>query len=111
MKEIMDIGHIKRLVFKKIYRLTLHAEVERDSDQITAREIEEALLSLEAEIIEDYPNDPRGHSCLILGFTKENFPIHIVCGMVESEILVLITVYRPDPDEWIDWKIRKERKP
>lgn len=38
---------------------------------ITLQDMEEALVSEEAEIIEDYPNDPRGHSCLILGFTKE----------------------------------------
>jgi hypothetical protein len=24
-----------------------------------------------------------------------------------SEIAVLITVYRPDPDRWVDWKVRK----
>lgn len=110
----MDIEQIKRLAAQKRYRLSLHAEVERDADQITMEELEEALLSPKAEIIEDYPNDPRGPSCLILGFTKENLPIHIVCGIVEYEeyeMLILITNYRPDPEEWIDWRIRKETKP
>ena len=107
----MDIERVKNLVVRKEYRFTFHAELERDSDQITAREIEESLLSRESKIIEDYPNDPRGPSCLILGFTKEDLPIHSVCGMWEPETLVIITVYRPDPDEWIDWQIRKEKKP
>ncbi len=107
----MDIEQIKNLAVQRKYRLTFHAEVERDADEITGREIEEALLSPETKIIEDYPNDPRGHSCLILGFTKENFPIHIVCGMGEPEVLVIITVYRPDPGEWIDRQIRKEKRP
>lgn len=104
----MDLKHIKNLVIQRKYRLTLHAEIERDAEMITLQEIEEALLSKEAEIIEDYPNDPRGPSCLMLGFTKENSPFHIVCGVGDQETLVIITVYRPDADEWIDWRIRKE---
>ena len=108
------IERIKKLAAQKKYRLTLHAEIERDADQITAEELEEALLSPQGEIIEDYPNDPRGPSCLMLGFTKEKLPLHIVCGIAEydeSEMLILITNYRPDPEEWIDWRIRKEKKP
>lgn len=107
----MDLKEIKSVVGRKEYWLTLHAEVERDADQITLHEIEEALLSSNTKIIEDYPNDPRGHSCLILGFTKEGLPIHVVCGVGEKDTLLIITVYRPDPDEWVDWQIRKERKP
>ena len=106
----MDIEQIKNLIDRKKYWLTLHAEVERDADQVAMHEIEEALLSSKAKIIEDYPNDPRGHSCLILGFTKESLPIHILCGIAETDVLLIITVYRPDPDEWIDWQIRKEKK-
>lgn len=106
----MDLKQIQTLIRQKKYRLTLHTEIERDAEQITTIEIEEALVSPSAKIIEDYPNDPRGHSCLILGFTKRNYPIHIVCGMGDSQTLVIITVYRPDPDEWIDWYIRKEKK-
>lgn len=107
----MDIEQIRSLIARREYRITLHAEIERDADQITVQEIEEALLSSKAKIIEDYPNDPRGSSCLVLGFTKkQNLPIHIVCGMREPNNLVIITVYRPEPDEWIDWQIRKEKK-
>ncbi len=69
--------------------------------------IEEAILSLECKIIEDYPNDPRGPSCLVLGFTAQNLPIHVLCGMREPKVLIIITVYRPDPDKWIDWQIRR----
>lgn len=106
----MDIKQIKNLVTQRKYRLTLHAEVERDAEEITLQEIEEAILSKDAEIIEDYPNDPRGPSCLILGFTRKNFPLHIVCGIASQEILVMVTVYRPDVAEWIDFRIRKETK-
>ena len=94
------------MVEGKKYRLTLYAENERDANRIAVEEIREAFLSGRAEIIEYYPNDPRGESYLILGFTKQNRPIHIVCGIENLEMLVIITVYRPDLNEWIDWKIR-----
>ncbi|MDO8748714.1 MAG: DUF4258 domain-containing protein [Candidatus Omnitrophota bacterium] len=106
----MELKQIKSLIDQKDYRLTLHAEFEREADQITIEEIEEALFSPEAKIIEDYPNDPRGSSCLVLGFTKQKHPIHVVCGTGDSNTLVVITVYRPDSEEWIDWQIRKEKK-
>lgn len=97
---------IQERVRKKDYRVTLHAEKERDADKITKREIEEAILSKKTEIIEDYPDDPRGESCLVLGFTAEGEPIHIVCGV--SSPIIIITMYRPDPELWIEWRKRKK---
>ena len=105
----MVLKSIKKLITQGSYRLSNHAEIERDADQIMVEEIEEALLSPGVKIIEDYPNDPRGHSCLVLGFTNGNLPVHIVCGIGDMDILIVITVYRPDPDEWIGWQIRKEK--
>ena len=103
------ILRVKELVRSRNYRLTLHAEAERDADCISVVEIEEALLHNDAEIVEDYPNDPRGHSFLLLGFTGEGKPTHALCS-IHEETLVVITVYRPDPDLWVDWRVRKEGK-
>ncbi|MBI2852545.1 MAG: DUF4258 domain-containing protein [Chloroflexi bacterium] len=84
-----------------------HAERERESDKITIQEIEEAILSHQTEVIENYPEDARGKSCLILGFTEGGKPLHLVCGLGTEE-LVIITVYRPDPQQWIDWRVRRK---
>jgi hypothetical protein len=100
------ILEIQQKVRAKNYRLTSHAERERETDQITVREIEEALLSERCEVIENYPDDPRGASCLVLGFT-EGLPLHLVCGVSLSDVIVIVTVYRPHPDKWFDWRIRK----
>jgi len=102
------LGFVKSSIRKCNYRLTFHAEEERDADQITKEEIEEDNLGKDTEIIEDYPNDPRGHSCLILGFTKEGRPIHLVCGVSQETVVIIITIYRPDPKEWINWRKRRE---
>jgi hypothetical protein len=95
-------------VRRRRYRLSLHAERERDADCIEVSELEEALLSEHLELIEDYPEDPRGHSRLLLGFTRTATPIHAVCSEHEA-VLVIITVYRPDPKLWQDYRVRKEK--
>jgi hypothetical protein len=102
------IAGIQQKVTNRQYRLTAHAEQEREAESITIREIEQALLSQRCEIVENYPDDPRGASCLVLGFTEQGLPIHTVCGISLPDMLILITVYRPDPALWIDWKIRRE---
>ena len=55
-------------------------------------EIEQALLT--GDILEKYPKDERGESCLIAA-KVENKPIHIVCGKRDSRLLI-VTVYRPN---------------
>jgi hypothetical protein len=102
------VEHLQAKVRQKKYRLTIHAEKEREADQITQREIEESSLSAQCEIIEDYPTDPRGPSCLVLGFTQASLPIHLVCGHLSEEEFIVITIYRPDTEQWIDWRTRKE---
>jgi len=62
-------------------------------------ELEAALVK--GEVIESYPDDPRGESCLILGFVGEK-PVHIVCGRNRAGHLVLITVYIPSMPKWKD---------
>lgn len=51
------------------------------------------------EIIEDYPQDPRGHSCLMLGSGTDGRPIHVVCAP-KMEYLAVITAYVPDRAQW-----------
>ena len=90
-------------------RITLHAEQERDADQITIDEIELAYSSFLSEIIEDYPDDPRGHSALVLAFTESREPLHAVWSIHES-VAILITIYRPNSKLWTNWRKRKGRR-
>jgi hypothetical protein len=60
-------------------------------------------------VIEDYADDARGHSCLMLGFGEDRRPIHVVCAP-KPEFLAIITAYLPDEREWHPgFKIRKKR--
>jgi Domain of unknown function (DUF4258) len=69
----------------------------RPERMITSAEIR-AIVE-KGEIIEDYPEDQRGHSCLILGFGTEGRPIHVVCSP-KNDYLAIITAYLPSADEW-----------
>jgi hypothetical protein len=82
------------------YEISLHADDERISDELTIFQLESALL--DCEVIESYPNDPRGESCLVIGFTFEHIPLHIVCGKNSLGNLILITVYIPKMPKWRD---------
>lgn len=100
---------IKKLVSGRRYEFSKHAERERETDQISIEELEVALFN--CEVIEDYPEDPRGPSFLTLGFSKSR-PIHLVCAIREDpDELLLITIYDPskNPDAWTgDYRKRKE---
>ncbi|MCX7855870.1 MAG: DUF4258 domain-containing protein [Anaerolineae bacterium] len=51
------------------------------------------------EVIEDYPGDVRGHSCLMLGWGHQGRPIHIVCAP-KADYLAIITAYLPGEEHW-----------
>ena len=104
----MQPNHVRRVrrAFETgTYRLTHHAETEREDDAITIEELEDALCSPDLELLEDYPEDPRGTSALFLGFTQTGAPIHAVLGLTRPEVVV-VTVYRPDPMLWYNWRRR-----
>ena len=58
------------------------------------------------EVIEDCPEDVRGHSCLMLGHGEGGRAIHIVCSP-KDDFLAVITAYLPDKDDWSnDFRVR-----
>jgi len=60
------------------------------------------------EIIESYPDDFPLPSCLVFGKTEMEEPIHAVWAYNElTRRAILVTVYRPDPESWDNWRIRK----
>ena len=89
---------IRTEVEKQSYEISLHADDERIADGLTVSELEFVLSN--CEIIEQYPDDPRGESCLALGLTPEGTPVHVVCGKNRSGHLILITVYIPTMPKW-----------
>ena len=102
----MEIEEIKEKIRHNEYEISLHAEKERYAEDITISDLETAISN--GEILEDYFDDPRGKSCLILGYSQ-NRPIHIVCGHTSINWIRIITVYIPKPPKWIDERTRTKR--
>ncbi|MEW5830820.1 MAG: DUF4258 domain-containing protein [Chloroflexota bacterium] len=88
-------------------RITDHADEETQADQLVFDEVFFSVL--QGEIIEDYPTDKPYPSCLVYGENFKGEPIHSVWAYnPDTEWAVLITVYRPDPDRWINWRERRK---
>ena len=103
----MEIDSIIEAIRNNRIKITDHADEEAENDQLTFDEVYFSVLN--GEVIEDYADDKPYPSCLIYGQTFSGDPIHSVWAFNEhSKWAVLITVYRPDPSQWIDW--RKRRK-
>ena len=99
----MEIREIKEKVRREEYEISFHAEKERYAESTTIPDLETTIYN--GEVLEDYPDDPRGPSCLVLGYSQ-NRPIHIVCGHAPTKWIRIITVYIPKPPKWIDERRR-----
>ncbi|KFN38614.1 MAG: hypothetical protein JU82_10845 [Sulfuricurvum sp. MLSB] len=61
------------------------------------------------EIIESYPDDYPYPSFLVLGYFNKR-PLHVVYARDEAENVIVITVYEPTAEKWMeDLKTRRER--
>lgn len=105
MKHFLE--EVRRAAKKKIV-YTEHAldEMNAEEEIISCDEIREVIFK--GEIIEDYPKDRRGHSCLLFYYASERRPLHIVCAPKPS-YLGIITAYVPTLDKWTeDFKTRRK---
>ena len=101
-----SLSWVRHHVGQKRYHITDHAAIEMLEDRVGTKDLETALLSDPAEVIEDYPQASRGASCLILGWINPTSPLHIVVGYSGGRPDI-ITVYRPDPALWIGFRWRR----
>jgi hypothetical protein len=89
---------VKKAIQAGAVHVSVHARDEAVADDLRLPDIEAATLG--ADCIEDYPDDPRGPSCLLLCAIGER-PIHTLWGFDEHHLrAILITVYRPDSNRW-----------
>lgn len=93
------LDRVKKAASERILFLP-HAirQMSRPTRMISPAEVERVVF--DGELIEDYPEDARGHSCLLLGHGQGR-PIHVVCAPRDA-YLAVITAYVPDPSQWTD---------
>jgi len=101
------LEEIRTKIRNSQFEFSEHAVDQSIIRHISVQEMREAIA--EGEVIEEYPNDKYGPSCLILGFTLAERPLHIHCSYPSRALVKIITLYRPNPQRWIDFKIRRHR--
>ena len=103
----MDVEAIREKVVRGRYVVAFTHTEKLRRRRIEANDIEQAVEA--GSIIEEYPHDPRGACCLMLGFVGKR-PLHVLCGRLDAEEILIITAYEPDPGEWeTGWRTRKTR--
>lgn len=104
----MNIEDLVDAIRHNRIRITDHADEEAEADHLSFDGIFYSVLL--GEIIEEYPEDRPYPSCLIYGDTFDGEPVHSVWAYnQENRWAVLITIYRPDPDRWINWRTRRTK--
>jgi hypothetical protein len=87
------------------FEFSKHAVDQTILRRVTLQDIREAIA--DGEIIEDYPNNKYGPSCLIFGYTQAGRPLHIQCSYPSRTLVKIVTLYEPDANLWVDFKTRK----
>ncbi len=86
--------------------VTKHARTRLEERGIRMDDIVTAIGN--GEIIKEYADDKPLPSCLVLGKSMEDKPLHLVISR-DEEFMYLITAYFPDSQQWEDdFKTRKE---
>ena len=101
MEEYQAINSLDKIA------VTKHARIRLEERGIRMDDIVKAIGN--GEIIKEYSDDKPLPSCLILGKSMEDKPLHLVISR-DEEFIYLITAYFPDSKQWEDdFKTRKER--
>lgn len=99
----MTIEEIHNKIRQRKYSFSDHSVKRMIKRNVTRQEVESIILA--GEIIEEYPDDKYSPSCLIWGKTENGRDLHVQVSL--PPLVVIITVYEPDQEEWVDCKIRR----
>ena len=108
MTKPVEIERIRSLCSDETIAITNHAGDRLRERGIKYDDVKMAIMN--GTIIEDYPNDYPHPSVLMLGYTEQKKPLHIVVG-IGGNTLQIITAYYPSFNKWEnDYKTRKGAK-
>ena len=102
MKSLQTIQNQLSMGEFEFSRHALKRVVERN---ISDQEIRQA--GAQARVIEDYPDDKYSPSCLLLGFTETGRPLHVQVSLADTDLAKIITLYEPDPNDWVNYSQRR----
>src|SRR5262245_44727794 len=99
------IDDIREKMARGQFEFSQHAVVQSIVRHISVQELREAIAV--GELIENYPEDKYGPSCVVFGVTLARRPLHIHCSYPSRPLVKIITLYEPDPQRRADFKVRR----
>jgi hypothetical protein len=99
------IEEIQSRISRGQFEYSQHAVDQAIIRGISVQELRGAIAT--CEVIEDYPDDKYGPSCLLLGHTAAGRHLHIQCSYPSRPVVKIITIYEPDPARWIEFRERR----
>ncbi|WP_292768848.1 DUF4258 domain-containing protein [Nostoc sp. NOS(2021)] len=92
------LAEIRRKIADDQFEFSKHAVDQSILRGIHLQEIKQAIAN--GQVIEDYPDDKYGPTCLISGLTQANRPLHVQCSYPSRSLIKIITVYEPNSNLW-----------
>ena len=94
------INRVRELIAIGDVRASDHGYDKLASEDLSFRELVAGVV--DAVVVEEYPNFPKGSCVLLLQRDHRGQPVHTVWGISKGydRPIVLITAYRPDPKRW-----------
>jgi hypothetical protein len=99
------INDIREKIANGQFEFSQHAVDQSIVRHISVQELREVIAV--GEILEDYPTDKNGPSYIVFGLTPDRRPLHIQCSYPSRPVVKIITLYKPDPRCWVDFKVRR----
>jgi hypothetical protein len=92
------IEEIRQKFSDERFEFSKHALDQSILRRVQVQDVRDVIAN--GNVIEDYPNDKYGPSCLISGLTQTQRTIHIQCSYPSRLFIKIITLYEPDPQRW-----------
>ena len=102
----MSIDHTRltKLFLEDNFIISDHARVRMFQRNVSTEDIGQVILY--GEMIEEYTDDEPCPSALFLGYVGGT-PYHVVLAQCKDHVRV-VTVYLPEKDKWIDYRVRSD---